>query len=207
MAVEELDIDWEKMRGLVPAIVQDAMTLQVLMLGYMNRAALERTLESGLVTFFSRSKNRLWQKGETSGHALELEGIELDCDGDALLVVARPRGATCHRGPNGTTSCFGDEDAPGLGWLGRLVEIIRRRKTADPGASYTARLSSEGIGSMAKKVGEEAVEVAISATSGDGRVAEEAADLVYHLLVLLEGSGRSLSDVVDILRQRHHAND
>lgn len=198
------DVDWEKADGLVPAVVQDAATLQVLMLGYMNRAALERTIESRKVTFFSRSRERLWRKGESSGNVLELESIELDCDGDALLVTARPQGPTCHRD---TTSCFGDDDAPGLGWLARLSDVIESRKKSDPGASYTARLFSEGVESIAKKVGEEGVEVAISATSRDGRVAEEAADLVYHLLVLLSASERSMVDVVDVLRGRHPVDD
>ena len=203
-STDEIRIDWEKGNGLVPAIVQDARTLQVLMLGYMDRAALERTRKSGVVTFYSRTKKRLWRKGETSGNTLELERVEIDCDGDTLLVFARPKGATCHRG---TTSCFGDDDAPGLGWLARLAEIIDARKTSDPDESYTARLFAEGIETMAKKVGEEGVEVAVSATSGDGRVVEEAADLLYHLLVLLTASGRTLSEVMDVLRERHRVGD
>ncbi len=200
---DELTIDWEKGDGLVPAIVQDARTLQVLMLGYMNRAALERTRQSGLVTFYSRTRNRLWQKGESSGNTLELERIEMDCDSDALLVWARPKGATCHRG---TTSCFGEEDAPGLGWLARLEEIIDTRRSADPDDSYTARLFAQGMGAIAKKVGEEGVEVAVSAASRDGRVGEEAADLLYHLLVVLAASDRRLSEVMDVLRERHRSS-
>jgi phosphoribosyl-ATP pyrophosphohydrolase/phosphoribosyl-AMP cyclohydrolase len=198
----ELGIDWDKGGGLVPAIVQDASTLQVLMVGYMNRAALERTLESRRVTFFSRSKNRLWEKGETSGHTLELDRLEVDCDGDALLVLAKPMGPTCHRG---TTSCFGENDAPGLGFLARLASVIDARRAAPAEESYTARLLAEGVTSIAKKVGEEGVEVAIAAASGDGRVSEEAADLVYHLLVLLAASESSLEDVADVLRKRHRA--
>ena len=203
-STDEIRIDWEKGNGLVPAIVQDAMTLQVLMLGYMDRAALERTRRNALVTFYSRTKKRLWQKGESSGNTLELDRMELDCDGDALLIFVRPKGATCHRG---TTSCFGDDDAPGLGWLGRLAAIIDDRKTADPEESYTARLFAEGIETMAKKVGEEGVEVAVSATSGDGRVVEEAADLLYHLLVVLTASDRRLSEVMDVWRERHRVGD
>jgi len=199
-APDELSIDWEKGGGLVPAVVQDAKTLQVLMLGYMDRVALERTRESGLVTFYSRTKNRLWQKGESSGNALELVDIELDCDADALLVLARPRGPTCHRG---TTSCFGEADAPGLGWLVRLAAVIDSRKTADPDESYTARLFADGLGTIAKKVGEEGVEVAVSAASRDGRVVEEAADLLYHLLVALDASDRTLDEVMEVLRARH----
>lgn len=194
-----IEIDWEKGGGLVPAIVQDATTLQVLMLGYMDRVALETTRQSGLVTFYSRSKKRLWKKGETSGNTLELESVDIDCDGDTLLIRARANGATCHRG---TTSCFGDTDAPGLGWLGRLAAIIDSRRKSDPKHSYTARLFAAGTQTMAQKVGEEGVEVAVSAASGDGRVVEESADLLYHLLVLLAASGRKLSDVVDVLRAR-----
>ncbi len=203
-STDESRIDWEKGNGLVPAIVQDARTLQVLMLGYMDRAALERTRKSGVVTFYSRTKKRLWRKGETSGNTLELERVEIDCDCDTLLVFAQPKGATCHRG---TTSCFGDDDAPGLGWLARLAEIIDARKTSDPDESYTARLFAEGIETMAKKVGEEGVEVAVSATSRDGRVVEEAADLVYHLLVVLAASDRRLSEVTEVLRERHRVGD
>lgn len=199
-ALDELGIDWEKGDGLLPAVIQDAKTLQVLMLGYMDRAALERTRESGLVTFFSRTKNRLWQKGESSGNALELVQLELDCDADALLVLARPRGPTCHRG---TTSCFGEADAPGTGWLARLAAVIDARKTADPDESYTARLFADGLATIAKKVGEEGVEVAVSAASRDGRVVEEAADLLYHLLVALAASGRTLDEVMEVLRTRH----
>ncbi len=203
-SIDGLTIDWEKGNGLVPAIVQDARTLQVLMLGYMDRAALERTRESGVVTFYSRAKKRLWRKGETSGNTLEIESVEIDCDGDTLLVFARPKGATCHRG---TTSCFGDDDAPGLGWLARLAEIIDDRKTSDPDGSYTARLFADGIETMAKKVGEEGVEVAVSATSRDGRVVEEAADLIYHLLVVLAASDRTLSEVTEVLRERHRVGN
>lgn len=193
-------IDWDKVDGLLPVVVQDASTLQVLMLGYMNEEALARTEESGLVTFYSRSKGRLWQKGETSSNVLDVERLQLDCDHDALLVLARPRGPTCHRD---TTSCFGDDDAPGLGWLARLAAIIESRKTSRADESYTARLFAGGIEEIAKKVGEEGVEVAVSAASGDGRVADEAADLLYHLLVLLAATGHALTDVLDVLRSRH----
>jgi phosphoribosyl-ATP pyrophosphohydrolase/phosphoribosyl-AMP cyclohydrolase len=193
-------IDWRKVDGLLPAVVQDAATLQVLMLGYMDEEALAHTEESGRVTFFSRTRGGLWQKGETSGNVLEVDRIELDCDGDALLVLARPRGPTCHRE---TTSCFGEDDAPGLGWLARLAAVIDERKTADPDESYTASLIAGGIGQMAKKVGEEGVEVALAATAADGRLLDEAADLMYHLLVLLSASDKSLSDVAAILRERH----
>lgn len=200
IGVDELAIDWNKTDGLVPAIVQDAATLQVLMVGYMNRDALERTLSSERVTFYSRSKKRLWQKGETSGNTLDLVRVEADCDRDTLLVLARPQGPTCHRD---TVSCFGDDDAPGLGWLSRLEAIIDARRSSEPAGSYTARLFADGIESMAKKVGEEGVEVALSAVTGDGRVSEEAADLLFHLLVLLRASGSSLQEVAAVLRRRH----
>lgn len=192
-------VDWKKCDGLLPAIVQDAETAQVLMLGYMNREALEQTQRTGLVTFFSRSKGRLWEKGETSGHGLELERMELDCDQDAVLVTARPRGPTCHRG---STSCFGEVDAPGLGWLARLAAVIEQRKDASPEGSYTARLLSGDIERIAKKVGEEGVEVALAAVAGGDRLVEEAADLTYHLLVLLNASGHNLPEVVSRLRER-----
>ena len=193
-------LDWSKADGLVPAIVQDESTLQVLMLGYMNREALERTFSTGWVTFFSRSRDRLWQKGESSGHVLKLVDVQTDCDRDALLVRARPTGPTCHRE---TTSCFGDVDAPGIGWLGRLEMIVEARKLAPPSDSYTSRLMADGVERMAKKVGEEAVEVAISAALEDDRLVEESADLLYHLLVLLRAQGKELADVASVLRDRH----
>ena len=193
-------IDWAKADGLVPAVVQDASTLQVLMLGYMNREALERTISTERVTFFSRSRDRLWQKGESSGHFLTLVDVQVDCDRDALLVTANPAGPTCHRE---TTSCFGEVDAPGIGWLGRLETIVEARKLSPPSDSYTSRLMADGVERMAKKVGEEAVEVALSAALEDGRLVEESADLLYHLLVLLHAEGKELADVASVLRERH----
>ncbi len=192
---------WEKMDGLLPAVVQDARSLQVLMLGYMDRAALEETLASRRVTFFSRSKGRLWTKGESSGHFLALEGVEPDCDGDALLVRATPAGPTCHRE---TVSCFGSGDAPGLGFLGKLGRIVEERESARPEGSYTAKLFAAGIHRIAQKVGEEGVELALAAKDPAlGPVLGEAADLLFHTLVLLRARGSSLEAVVERLRARH----
>lgn len=192
-------VDWAKSDGLVPAIVQDAASLRVLMLGYVNEAALRQTMATGLVTFFSRSKQRLWQKGETSGHTLRVRDIRLDCDGDTFLIMADPVGPTCHRG---TRTCFGEGDAPDLSVLADLAATIHERRTAPQSDSYTARLFAEGLTRIAQKVGEEGVETALAgATRGDNLTAE-AADLLYHLLVLLEASGSSLGDVLKELQTR-----
>lgn len=192
---------WKKMQGLLPAVVQDADTQQVLMLGYMNQEALEQTRESGLVTFYSRSKDRLWQKGESSGHVLRLVQIHSDCDDDALLVLARPQGATCHRG---TASCFTEEAAPGLGFLGFLWRLIDERFHERPEGSYTSKLFAAGVQRMAQKVGEEGVEVALAAMVEDHEaLAGEAADLFYHLFVLLRGYGLPVEKVFAVLRSRH----
>lgn len=196
-------LDWAKMDGLLPAIVQDADSAQVLMLGYMDRAALERTQADGLVTFFSRSKQRLWQKGETSGNVLRLVSIAADCDQDALLVRARPQGPTCHLG---TDSCFGDESL-GAAWLGKLEQVVAERAAADPADSYTARLLADGPGKAAQKVGEEGVEVALAAVSRDAAgVTEEAADLLFHLLVTLRSRDISLAAVMNVLYGRHRSH-
>lgn len=194
-------LDWNKMDGLLPAIVQHAQTGAVLMLGYMSAQALEATFGSGFVTFFSRSKGRLWQKGETSGNRLKLVSVHADCDGDALLVRADPEGPTCHLG---TEACFGDEAAPAIGWLEKLSAIVRDRAGAAPEESYTARLIAEGPAKIAQKVGEEGVEVALAAVTRDveGCVAETA-DLLYHLSVLMRVRGYEWSDVVRVLRERH----
>ena len=193
---------WDKMDGLLPAAVQDADTGQLLMLGYMNRAAIEATLTDGFVTFFSRSKERLWRKGETSGNVLRLVDVVADCDGDALLVLAHPVGPTCHLG---TDSCF-DTDAPGAGWLASLERIVAERAGAAPEDSYTARLLADGPAKAAQKVGEEGVEVALAAVSRDADgLAEEAADLLFHLLVTLRSRDVQLLTVVDKLRSRHQA--
>jgi phosphoribosyl-ATP pyrophosphohydrolase/phosphoribosyl-AMP cyclohydrolase len=198
-------LEWPGGDELLPAIVQDAATLQVLMLAWMNREAYERTLESGRVTFYSRSRQRLWTKGESSGNWLELVSATFDCDRDTLLVRARPAGPACHLG---TTSCFGDERAPGVGFLARLVQVVRARRGADAAESYTARLLESGVARIAQKVGEESVETVIAATRGaPDELREESADLVYHWLVLLEASGVELDEVVEALRRRHGSRE
>lgn len=193
--------DWQKADGLLPAIVQDADTGRVLMLGYMNREALEKTQATGHVTFFSRSKQRLWAKGETSGNTLELAGMQLDCDRDTLLVQAIPHGPTCHLG---TDTCWGDDLNPPVGFLAELERVIETRKGADCDSSYTARLLDEGIKRCAQKVGEEGVEVALAATAGDREeLVSESADLLYHLLVVLAACDVSLEEICRHLESRH----
>jgi len=192
-------IDWNKEGGLVPAIVQDARSLRVLMLGYVSRQSLEKTLETGLVTFFSRSRQALWQKGETSGHVLRLREIRLDCDRDTLLILAEPEGPTCHLG---TQSCFGDQDGPSLSTLADLASVIHARRIAPQADSYTSRLFAEGIFRIAQKVGEEAIETALAAGTQSPTLADESADLLYHLFVLLEASATDWMEVVAILRAR-----
>ena len=193
-----MEVNFEKGNGLVPAVVQDARTGQVLMLGYMNDEALEKTLAERRVTFFSRSKGRLWTKGETSGNFLELRDIKVDCDKDTLLLQVVPTGPVCH---TGAPTCFGDQGA--RGFLHALQETIEDRKGADPETSYTARLFSKGVNKVAQKVGEEAVELVIEAMdSNDELFLEEASDLVYHLLVLLSQRGLALSDVEEVLQKR-----
>lgn len=189
---------WDKQDGLLPVIVQDAGTLRVLMLGYMDRAALAATLDTGRVTFFSRSKQRLWTKGESSGHFLRLVHIDTDCDADTLLVQAHPAGPTCHLG---RTSCF--EHAP-QDFLAALDAFIAQRERERPAGSYTTKLFESGIKRIAQKVGEEGVETALAATVGDlAELQNEAADLLYHLIVLLRASGLTLGAAVEVLRQRH----
>ena len=193
-------LDWTKTDGLIPAIVQDATSGQVLMLGCMNEEALAKTLETGKVTFFSRSKGRLWTKGETSNKWLHLVDIATDCDSDALLVLARPDGPTCHRG---TVSCFSPLEHK-WNFLRSLEVLIEGRRNADPSTSYTAQLFARGTKRIAQKVGEEGVETALAATVKDKEeLKNEAADLVYHLLVLLADADLELADVIDILRARH----
>jgi phosphoribosyl-ATP pyrophosphohydrolase/phosphoribosyl-AMP cyclohydrolase len=194
-------LDWQKMDGLLPAIVQDAATLQPLMLAYMNREALAASLESGFATFFSRSNGRLWRKGETSGNHLEVQAIFVDCDNDALLVLAVPAGPACHLD---TTSCFTEATAPGIGWLEQLARIVHERGAAAPEESYTARLLGEGPTRIAQKVGEEGVELALAGAAGSREACiEEAADLIYHLTVLMEARGFGWGDVTEVLRKRH----
>jgi phosphoribosyl-ATP pyrophosphohydrolase/phosphoribosyl-AMP cyclohydrolase len=196
--------DFQKSAGLLPAIVQHAQTGAVLMLGYMNKEALRETFARGHVVFFSRSKQRLWEKGETSGHFLELESVRIDCDRDTLLIAARPRGPVCHVG---TRTCFGDEPvtpAESLAFLATLEGVIAKRATDKPEGSYTARLFAQGPRRIAQKVGEEGVEVALAAvTEPDEKVIGESADLVFHLLVMLKQRGLSLERVVAELEARH----
>ena len=199
MRPEQIDaLAWDKQGGQLPAIVQDAQTLRVLMLGYMDRAALQATLDSRRVTFFSRSKGRLWTKGEQSGHFLQLVSIEDDCDSDTLLVLAHPQGPTCHLQ---RTSCF--PQAPG-DFLTELDALVAQRERERPAGSYTTRLFEAGVRSIAQKVGEEGVETALAAVAQqDAELAGEAADLLYHLLVLLRSRGMALDDAVAVLRTRH----
>lgn len=194
-------LDWNKGDGLLPAIVQDADTGRVLMLGYMNAESLEKTRACGHVTFYSRSRRALWTKGETSGNSLELVEIRSDCDRDTLLVQARPSGPTCH---TGTDTCFGDDRQPAVGFLAELERIIDDRGGAEPDSSYTARLLAAGVKRCAQKVGEEGVEVALAATAGDrDELVNESADLLYHLLVVLAACDVELADVLEVLQRRH----
>lgn len=194
-------LDFKKGGGLIPAIVQHAATGEVLMLGYMNEDALETTGRTGLVTFYSRSKKRLWTKGETSGDSLKLVSIAPDCDRDALLVRALPQGPACH---TGTRTCFGDAPGPDIAFLGALEQVIDQRASAGGDASYTARLLSKGLLKVAQKVGEEGVETALAgAAQNDQALTEEAADLIFHLMVLLKAREVPMSRVVDTLTARH----
>lgn len=193
-------IDFEKGGGLVPAIVQDAQTLQVLMLAYMDRAALAETIESGEATFFSRSRNARWRKGETSGNRLKVVSMTADCDGDAILIAADPCGPACHLG---STSCFGADEAPGVGRLGALERTVGRRAREAPEMSWTARLLHSGVKRISQKVGEEGIECALAGAAGDDEeLFNEAADLLYHLAVLLHARGASFSDVMKVLARR-----
>lgn len=197
-------LDWDKNAGLIPAVIEDAVSGRVLMLAYMNREALQKTLETKRVTFFSRSKGRLWTKGETSGNFLNLVDLAADCDKDTLLVTVNAEGPACHLG---TTSCFGDLQSRWQ-FLRDLEVLLASRKGADPATSYTASLYARGTKRIAQKVGEEGVETALAATVHDREeLRNEAADLVYHLLVLLQAENLELADVIDILRERHAARE
>jgi phosphoribosyl-AMP cyclohydrolase / phosphoribosyl-ATP pyrophosphohydrolase len=197
-------VDFKKVGGLVPAIIQDAETMKVLMMGYMNEEALEKTCEEGKVTFFSRSKNRLWTKGETSNNFLFATSIQADCDGDTLLVKCYPAGAACHTGAG---TCWQDEnDFKEANFLKYLEQIILLRKAEDPSVSksYTNSLFAKGINKIAQKVGEEAVELVIEAKDNDKELfMGEAADLLFHYLILLAAKGYTLEEVLDVLRKRH----
>lgn len=200
-----MEIDFEKLGGLVPAIIQDAVTKNVLMLGFMNREAYDKTIETGKVTFWSRSRNCLWTKGETSGNLLHLVSIQNDCDNDTLLVKVHPQGPTCHKG---TDTCWGEENRcnPVL-FLSELQDFICRRHEEMPEGSYTTSLFKKGVNKMAQKVGEEAVEAVIEATNGtNDKLVYETSDLLYHLIVLLTGKGLRIEDVVKELQMRHDPN-
>ncbi len=199
-AADIASLAWDKMDGLLPAIAQDPRSGRVLMLAYMDQEALAATLSDGLATFFSRSKKRLWRKGETSGNRLHVRGVFTDCDDDALLVLADPEGPTCHLG---TPSCF-EADMTGPGWLSQLSAIIAERAMSGDASSYTRKLLDEGPERIGKKIGEEGVEVALAGVSRDSAgCAEEVADLVYHVGVLMEARGFGWEDVVAVLKQRH----
>jgi len=192
-------IDFAKGNGLVPVVIQDDRTLQVLMVGYMNEEALRKTEKEKIVTFFSRSKNRLWTKGETSGNYLTTVAIMTDCDNDSILIRVIPAGPVCH---TGSTACFGDE--PSKGFVYKLEEVIRQRIDENAADSYTNKLYKKGINKMAQKVGEEAVELVIEAKDNNQELfRNEAADLLYHLLILLKAKGVRFEDVEEILKTRH----
>ena len=196
-------IDFDKMNGLVPAIIQDANTKNVLMLGFMNKEAYDKTVATGKVTFWSRSRNCLWTKGETSGNYLELVNIQNDCDNDTLLVKAIPHGPTCH---TGTDTCWGEENTDNpLLFIGELQDFIEKRHEEMPEGSYTTRLFNDGIKKIAQKVGEEALESVIEAVVGDNdKMVYEVADMMYHLLVMLTAKGLRIEDIANELAKRHH---
>ncbi|MFN8240803.1 MAG: bifunctional phosphoribosyl-AMP cyclohydrolase/phosphoribosyl-ATP diphosphatase HisIE [Bacteroidales bacterium] len=192
--------DFTKGNGLVPAVIQDDISLKVLMLGYMNEEAYEKTISDGFVTFFSRSKCRLWKKGETSGNFLKVVSISNDCDSDALLIKVIPSGPVCH---TGSYSCFGETGEPN-GFLYKLEKIVNDRIDSGDQESYTNRLYNKGLKRVAQKVGEEAVELVIGSTAGDkAETANEAADLLYHFLILLKARSLKLSDIEAVLAERH----
>ncbi len=196
-----MDINFEKMGGLVPAIVQDNVTRKVLMLGFMNKEAYDKTVESGKVTFWSRTRNCLWTKGETSGNFLNVKEILLDCDQDTLLIKARPDGPVCHTGAD---TCWNEQNSVDLNFLSYLQDFIDRRHKEMPEGSYTTSLFKSGVNRMAQKVGEEAVETVIEATNGtDDRLIYEASDLIYHLIVLLTSKGHRIEELAAELVKRH----
>jgi phosphoribosyl-ATP pyrophosphohydrolase/phosphoribosyl-AMP cyclohydrolase len=203
-AADVATLDWQKGAGLLPAVVQDSHSGSVLMLGFMNADALRRTLAEGRVTFFSRSRGRLWTKGESSGHFILVDRVSADCDRDTVLIQGRATGPVCH---TGTASCFPEQAPPGpaeLGFLQRLEQIIDSRIAGTPGGSYTARLVGQGPNRVAQKVGEEGLEVALAAVAGDTpALIGESADLLFHLLLLLRSRGQSLAAVVRELEARH----
>ena len=196
MNIDKLKLD---SNGLLPAIIQDYKTLDVLMLGYMNAESIKRTKETGYVTFYSRSQQKLWTKGETSGNKLILKNIFIDCDNDTILVFADPMGPTCHKGP---VTCFNDKNISNINFLSKLEKIIDKKILDEETGSYTNKLFQKGIKEIAKKVTEEAGEVSISAVTNDGRIVDESADLLFHLLVLLRNQSLSIIDVINELEKR-----
>ncbi len=203
MTIDPTKLDWQKGHGLLPAIIQDAETDKILMLGYMNEAAFRATVDTGFVTFFSRSRQCLWQKGETSGNRLSLSSLSADCDNDTLLVKAKPSGPICHLGDD---TCFKEENKKrgGLGFLSTLETLIASRQNDNADDSYTARLFKMGLEEIAKKVGEEGVEVALAGNNQNGdKLIEESADLIYHLMVLLRANNKNIVEVADCLANRH----
>jgi phosphoribosyl-ATP pyrophosphohydrolase/phosphoribosyl-AMP cyclohydrolase len=196
-----MSLNFEKQGGLIPAIIQDVNTNKVLMLGFMNAEAYNKTIELKQVTFYSRTKNRLWTKGEESGNFLDVVSIADDCDNDTLLIKAKPRGPVCHTGHD---TCFNEANTSGIEFLGHLQSLIQQRKKDMPEGSYTTKLFQKGINKIAQKVGEEAVELVIeSKDNNDDLFLGEAADLIYHLIVLLTEKGKSLQDIVKVLESRH----
>lgn len=199
-----MELDFDKMNGLIPAIIQDNYTQKVLMLGFMNKEAYEKTIETGKVTFFSRTKNRLWTKGEQSGNFLHVVSIKADCDNDTLLIMVHPDGPVCH---TGTDTCWGEKNEQDIMFLKELQDFIDRRRQEMPDKSYTTSLFNSGVNKMAQKVGEEAVETVIEACNGtDERLIYEGADLLYHLIVLLTYKGYRIEDLARELKERHSAN-
>ena len=197
----DLSIDFDKMDGLVPAIIQDADTAKVLMLGFMNREAYDKTMETGKVTFYSRTRNHLWTKGEESGNFLHVVSVKADCDRDTLLIQVHPVGPVCH---TGTDTCWGEKNEQPVMFLKELQDFINVRHTEMPEGSYTTSLFRSGVNKMAQKVGEEAVETVIEACNGtDDRLIYESADLLYHLIVLLTSKGYSIEDIARELKERH----
>ena len=196
MNIDKLKLD---SNGLLPAIIQDYKTLDVLMLGYMNAESIKRTKETGYVTFYSRSQQKLWTKGETSGNKLILKNLFIDCDNDTILVFADPMGPTCHKGP---VTCFNDKNISNINFLSKLEKIIDKKVLDEETGSYTNELFQKGIKEIAKKVTEEAGEVSISAVTNDGRIIDESADLLFHLLVLLRNQSLSIIDAINELEKR-----
>lgn len=198
-----MELDFEKMNGLIPAIIQDNYTQKVLMLGFMNKEAYEKTMETGKVTFFSRTKNRLWTKGEESGNFLHVVSVKADCDNDTLLIMVHPEGPVCHKG---TDTCWGDKNEQDIMFLKELQDFIDRRRQEMPEKSYTTSLFNSGVNKMAQKVGEEDVETILEACNGtDERLIYEGADLLYHLIVLLTYKGYRIEDLARELKERHSA--